>query len=85
MGVRLDQAVILNQSMDKKARQFDRIVGEWKGKVDGLGKDLDVAQSEARNLSSDLFKHKNAYDEAVLQLEEVRRENKVNQNQITYI
>merc|ERR1712088_1207983 len=62
--------------MEKKAKQFDRIVGEWKQKVDGTIMDLDNAQKETRNASSDLFKVKNAYDEAVLQLDEVRRENK---------
>ena len=46
-------------------------------KVDGLGMDLDVAQKETRNISSELFRVKNAYDESILQLEEVRRENKV--------
>merc|ERR1711971_908413 len=30
------QAHILNSSMEKKAKQFDRIVGEWKQKVDSL-------------------------------------------------
>ena len=33
MAVQLDQAQILNSSMEKKAKQFDRIVGEWKLKV----------------------------------------------------
>merc|ERR1712128_342646 len=76
MSVQLDQAQILNAAMEKKAKQCDRIVGEWKGKVDGLGKDLDEAQKETRNISSELFRVKNAYGESVLQLEEVRRENK---------
>merc|ERR1711892_1498326 len=76
MSVQLDQAQILNATMEKKAKQCDRIVGEWKGKVDGLGKDLDEAQKETRNISSELFRVKNAYDESILQLEEVRRENK---------
>merc|ERR1719338_86483 len=78
----LDQAQILNAAMEKKAKQFDRIVGEWKHKVDGLGMDLDVAQKETRNISSELFRVKNAYDESILQLEEVRRENKVLSNEI---
>merc|ERR1711970_302389 len=82
MAVQLDQAQILNAAMEKKAKQFDRIVGEWKGKVEGLSMDLDVAQNETRNISSELFKVKNAYDEAVLQLDEVRRENKVLSNEI---
>merc|ERR1711963_291252 len=67
---------------EKKAKQFDRIVGEWKGKVDNIGKDLDSAQKETRNASSELFRVKSAYDEAVLQLDEVRRENKMLSNEI---
>ena len=40
MGSNLDQAQIMNSSMEKKAKQMDRIVGEWKHKVDGLATDL---------------------------------------------
>merc|ERR1719369_2445009 len=68
MAVMLDQAQIANAAMEKKAKQFDRIVGEWKLKVDGLSRDLDIAQKETRNISSELFRVKNAYDESVLQL-----------------
>merc|ERR1711990_862795 len=82
MAQQLYQAQIMNSAMEKKAKQFDRIVGEWKGKVDGLGMDLDTAQKETRNISSELFRVKNAYDESVLQLEEVRRENKLLSNEI---
>merc|ERR1711962_1876403 len=76
MSVQLDQAQILNAAMEKKAKQFDRIVGEWKMKVEGLSMDLDVAQKETRSVSAELFRVKNAYDESVMQLDEVRRENK---------
>merc|ERR1712203_232096 len=82
MNIRLDQAQILNNSMEKKAKQFDRIVAEWKRKVDLLGMDLDVSQKECRNASSDLFKVKSAYEESVTQLDEVRRENKCLSNEI---
>merc|ERR1711983_561728 len=82
MAGQLDQAQILNLSMEKKAKQFDRIVGEWRQKVDGIGMDLDNAQKETRNASSELFRVKSAYDEAVLQLDEVRRENKTISNEI---
>merc|ERR1719237_186675 len=78
----LDQAQILNLAMEKKAKQFDRIVGEWKSKVDSIGMDLDSAQKETRNASSELFRVKSAYEEAVLQLDEVRRENKNLSNEI---
>merc|ERR1712218_8100 len=82
VAAQCDQAHILNSSMEKKAKQFDRIVAEWKGKADGLGMDLDVAQKEARNASSELFRVKSAYEESVLQLDEVRKENKVLSNEI---
>merc|ERR1712088_1013551 len=82
LQLKLAQAQIMNSAMEKKAKQFDRIVGEWKGKVDGLGMDLDNAQKETRNISSELFRVKNAYDESVIQLEEVRRENKLLSNEI---
>merc|ERR1712226_972848 len=67
---------------EKKAKQFDKIVGEWKMKVDGLGMDLDVAQKECRNASSELFRVKSAYEESILQLDEVRKENKCLSNEI---
>merc|ERR1712110_689535 len=82
MAQQLDQAQILNAAMEKKAKQFDRIVGEWEHKVDSIGMDLDSAQKETRNASSELFRVKSAYEEAVLQLEEVRRENKLLSNEI---
>merc|ERR1719508_204655 len=82
MTIQLDQAQLLNAAMEKKAKQFDRIVAEWKGKVDSLGMDLDVSQKDTRNASSELFKVKSAYEESILQLEEVRRENKTLSNEI---
>merc|ERR1712117_186835 len=48
----LDQAQVLNAAMDRKAKQFDKVIGEWKGKVDRLSYDLDVSQKETRNASS---------------------------------
>jgi hypothetical protein len=39
--------------------------------VEGLSLDLDSSQKETRNSSSELFRIKNAYEESVLQLEEV--------------
>merc|ERR1712079_61606 len=82
MATMADQAQVLNSSMEKKAKHFDRVVVEWKHKVDGLGMDLDVAQKECRNASSELFRVKSAYEESVLQLDEVRKENKGLSNEI---
>merc|ERR1712106_253363 len=82
MSSSLDQAQVLNAAMERKAKQFDKVIGEWKGKVDRLSYDLDVSQKATRNASSELFKVKSAYEEIILQLEEVRRENKTLSNEI---
>ena len=76
MVANLDQAQIMQHTMEKRAKQFDKVCGEWKGKVDGLSRDLDNSQKDTRIASAELFKVKAAYDESVLQLDEVRRENK---------
>merc|ERR1719270_1994815 len=81
-SVNLDQATILNNLMEKKAKQFDKLVGEWKAKAAALGMDLDVAQMECRNASSEVFKIKNAYEESLAQLDAVRGENKLLSNEI---
>merc|ERR1712212_551017 len=82
MVANLDQAQVLNAAMERKAKQFDKVIGEWKHKVDSLSYDLDCSQKETRNASSDLFKVKNAYEESMLQLDEVRTENKTLSNEI---
>jgi len=82
MAAQADAAHLLNNSMEKKAKQFDKIVGEWKLKVDSTSMDLDNAQKECRNASSELFRVKSAYEESILQLDEVRKENKVLSNEI---
>merc|ERR1712037_805993 len=66
MANSLDQAQVLNAAMERKAKQFDKVIGEWKGKVDRLSFDLDVSQKETRNASSEL-KVKSAYEETMLQ------------------
>merc|ERR1712212_40957 len=82
MAAQADQAHILNNAMEKKAKQFDKIVAEWKLKVDSMSMGLDVSQKECRNASSELFRVKSAYEESVLQLDDVRKENKVLSNEI---
>ena len=82
MAAQADQAQIMNSSLDKKAKQFDRLVTEWKHKADAMAMDLDTAQKDCRNASSELFRVKNAYEESVMQLDEVRKENKSLSNEI---
>merc|ERR1739844_171281 len=81
-AAQVDKAQLLNASMEKKAKQFDKLVNEWKLKAESTSMDLDTAHKEARNASSELFRIKSAYEESVLQLDEVRKENKVLSNEI---
>merc|ERR1712179_445336 len=67
----------LAASAEKKQRTFEKIIGEWKIKVDELAHDLDVSQQDARNHSAELFKMKAKYDEGMEQLDNITRENKV--------
>jgi len=82
LSAKADAAHLLNNSMEKKAKQFDKIICEWKGKVDGLAMDLDCTQKECRNASSELYRVKNAYEECIHQLDELRKENKALSNEI---
>ena len=68
--------------MEKKAKNFDKIVAEWKSKIDSLQAELDQTQVECRQYSTELFKVKTVYEETQQQLEAVRRENKALSNEI---
>merc|ERR1719378_88396 len=61
---------------EKRGRNFDKVVGEWKAKVDDLTAEIDASQKECRNYSSEVFRLKASHDEVVEQLDVVRRENK---------
>merc|ERR1719225_1006779 len=82
MNINLDQAQVMNAKMERQAKHYDKVIGEWKTKVDSLSRDLDNSQKETRNISSDLFKVKAAYEECVIHLDDVRRENKTLSNEI---
>merc|ERR1711978_195162 len=68
--------------MEKKAKNFDKLVIEWKHKIDALQGELDQSQVECRSYSTDLFKVKTIYEESQQQLDGVRRENKNLSNEI---
>merc|ERR1719494_1562826 len=60
---------------EKRGKNFDKVVGEWKAKVDDLSAEVDASQKECRNYNSELFRLKAAQDEALEQLDVVKREN----------
>merc|ERR1712203_1268927 len=82
LQARLTEAESTIENLNGKLTQIDRAKGKIGAEIDGLGMDLDIAQKECRNASSDLFRVKSAYEESLAQLEEVRRENKVLSNEI---
>ena len=51
-------------------------MAEWKQKFEESQTELESSQKEARALSTELFKLKNSYEEALDHLETMKRENK---------
>ncbi|GAB1296245.1 Myosin, heavy polypeptide 2, skeletal muscle, adult [Apodemus speciosus] len=70
-------------ALDKKQRNFDKILAEWKQKYEETHAELEASQKEARSLGTELFKMKNAYEESLDQLETLKRENKNLQQEIS--
>lgn len=56
-----------------------QVLSEWKQKYEESQAELDGSQKESRSLSTELFKVKNSYEEALEQLEVLKRENKNHQ------
>merc|ERR1711884_966856 len=61
---------------EKRAKNFDKVLGEWQSKAADLAAEISASQDEGRNYSSELFRLKAAQQESVEQLDVVKRENK---------
>merc|ERR1712203_172720 len=61
---------------EKRAKNFDKVLGEWLSKANDVQAEVAASQDEGRNYSSELFRLKAAQDEAIEQLDIVKRENK---------
>lgn len=61
---------------------YFQILAEWKQKYVESQAELEGAQRESRSLSTELFKIKNSYEEALDHLETLKRENKILQRKI---
>lgn len=59
-----------------------QVLSEWKQKFEETQVELENSQRESRSLSTELFKLKNSYEEALEHLETVNRENKTLQGMI---
>lgn len=62
--------------MEKKQIYFDKIIAEWRNKVNDLQQELEASRKEARNYSTELFRTKALYEEQLEQIEIAQRENK---------
>merc|ERR1719228_1272148 len=61
---------------EKRGKNFDKVLGEWQSKAADVSAEVAASQDEGRNYSSELFRLKAAQDEALEQLDIVKRENK---------
>merc|ERR1711887_17587 len=62
--------------IEKRGRNFDKVVNEWRLKAEDLQHEITASQTECRNFSSEYFRIKSANEEINEQLDVVRRENK---------
>merc|ERR1711862_465255 len=62
--------------IEKRGKNFDKVIGEWKSKADDVTAEVDASQKECRNFNSELFRLKAAHEETTEQLDVVKRENK---------
>merc|ERR1712213_113234 len=76
LGMEYERTHAAAMITEKRGRNFDKVVGEWKAKADDLMAELDACNSECRNFNAERFRLKAALDEATEQLDIVRRENK---------
>lgn len=56
LQIEVDRATAIANAAEKKQKAFDKIIGEWKLKVDDLAAELDASQKECRNYSTELFR-----------------------------
>merc|ERR1712179_82232 len=77
-----EKAHLMAAASEKKQKNFEKVISEWKLKVEDLAHDVDGSQKECRNYSTELFRMKACYDESLEHLDGVRRENKLLSDEI---
>merc|ERR1711962_119425 len=76
MHMECERAQNSTAAAEKRQKNFEKCISEWKAKVDDLVHDVDASQQECRTYSTELFRVKACYDESLEHLDGVRRENK---------
>jgi chromosome segregation ATPase len=72
----IDKLQAINNQHDKRQRQFDRLIEEWKRKVADVQTELDSVQKESRQHAADAYKFKTQLDETNELITSLRRDNK---------
>ena len=62
--------------IEKRGRNFDKVVNEWRLKAEDLQGEITGSQTECRNFSSEFFRVKSSNEEMLEHLDTVKRENK---------
>merc|ERR1711902_337179 len=62
--------------IEKRGRNFDKVVNEWRLKAEDLHNEIVGSQTECRNYSSEYFRVKASNEEILEHLDTVKRENK---------
>jgi len=60
---------------EKRVKCLDKEVAEFKIKADGISQELMMSQNQCRNAAAELFRTKNGYEDALIKLEDVKKEN----------
>merc|ERR1712142_165516 len=76
LQVGAEKCAVLVAASEKKQRNYDKVLGEWKLKIDDLTAEIDATKKEAHDYAADHYRIKTVYDENMLQLDNIRRENK---------
>lgn len=65
MNSEVDRSRNLVVQMEKKQKYFDKIIDEWKAKVNDLSAEVDASQKEARNYSSEVFRIRALHEQVI--------------------
>ena len=76
MHVECERASTQAAAAEKKQKNFDKIINEWKMKVDDLSAEFDASQKECRSYSTELFRIKACFEENIETTDAMKRENK---------
>ncbi|KAH3707418.1 hypothetical protein DPMN_066824 [Dreissena polymorpha] len=73
--VNSDRAGAAVTALEKRNHSFDKVIADWQLKVRSLQSELENAQKESRSYSAELFRVKTQYEEVIVTVDSLRREN----------